>query len=230
MCPEKNPHRAGAFIAAIILSFAGVCAGNTTTGWKNAGECLALIENGKYDRVADNSKSLLSSDRWDADANACLVMAYYLGNRRQYAFKKLTEIADALPEEYVRKIYGILWDYVPELLAEKEYGDNYTINGGDCLLRNVAALKGSGFLIIGRFFDPVESRVVRHVMGYRCSSRSGSCEDIDLTCHGCRLEEPEAVIVIDNYRVSEIQQIMDNRPVARNVRYIQKILDIENGR
>lgn len=229
MWPKKTLRQATAGFTAVILTSGIVCAAGSGPDWKNAEECLALIERGKYEKVIADSKFLLNEDRWNADANACLVMAYYLGNRKQYALMKLAEISDALPYESVQRIHDILWKYLPEFLAEKEYTSNFTLNGGDCLLRNVKALKGNGFLIIGRFFDPQESRVVRHVTGYRCSSGMESCEDVDMTCRGCSLEEPEAVIAINDYRVSEIQLLMADRPVARNVRYIQKVLEIEHG-
>lgn len=217
---------------ALILLFPALagCATATKPDWGNAGECFAMIKLNRQDRVISDAKYIIRDDRWNADANACLVMAYYLSDRKDAAMKNLSETAGSIPKEQVDKVHDILWDYTPEFLAEKEYRDNYTLEGGDCLLRNVTALKGTGFLIIGRFYDPHVSKVVRHIMGYKCNQNTGICEDIDLTCQGCRLEEPEAIVAINDYRISEIQHLMEERHIERNVRYIEKILEIENGK
>lgn len=216
---------------ALILLFPALagCAIATKPDWGTAGECFAMINLGRQDRVISDAKSIIRDDRWNADANACLVMAYYMSNRKDAAIKKLSETADSIPKEQVDKVHDILWDYTPEFLAEKEYRDNYTLEGGDCLLRNVTALKGTGFLIIGRFYDPRVSKVVRHITAYKCPA-ADDCVDIDLTCQGCALEEGEAVIRVDDYAIVEIQRLIENRPIERNVRYIEKILEIENGK
>lgn len=194
--------------------------------WESASECFALIRLGMSETVIEDAKAVIRGDRWNADANACLVMAYYLSGRKDAAMIKLAEAADSIPKEDVDKIHEILWEYTPEFLAEKEYRDNYTLGGGDCLLRNVTALKGTGFLIIGRFYDPRVSKVVRHITAYKCPA-AGDCVDIDLTCQGCALEEGEAVIRVDAYAIAEIQRLIENRPIERNVRYIEKILEME---
>lgn len=214
----------------LVLCLTAGCAATTKADWGKAGECFAMISIGKQGKVISDAKSILIDDRWNADAHACLVMAYYLSDKKQLAIKRLREAADTIPKEHVDGIHDILWDYTPEFLAEREYMENYPLNGGDCLLRNVKALQGNGFLIIGRFYDPKESKMVRHVMGYRCSKAIDRCADIDLTCPECELRDPEAVIVINDYRISEIQHIQIDRPIIRNVRYIEKVLEIEDGR
>jgi hypothetical protein len=206
------------------------CATSTKADWRTPKECFARIKLGQYEKIINDSKSILSDDRWNADAHACLVMAYYQGDKKQLAIKRLREAADTIPKEHVDRVHDILWDYTPEFLAEREYIENYPINGGDCLLRNVKALKGNGFLIIGRFYDPKESKTVRHITGYRCSNAIDRCSDIDLTCPECELREPEAIIVINDYRISDIQHLLTDRPIIRNVRYINKVLEIESGR
>ncbi len=213
----------------LVAFFVSGCVTTTRPEWSRAEGCFALIKNGSEERVISDAKSIIKDDRWNADAQACLVMAYYSSNRRHLATKKLNEAVDTIPKEQVEKIHDILWEFVPEFLAEREYSNNYTINGGDCLLRNVKALKGNGLIIIGRFYDPKESRAVRHVMGYRCRPNIQKCEDIDLTCPDCTLLEPEAVIVINDFRVADIQHLMSERPISRNIKYIKRILEIENG-
>ena len=214
------------FLAAF---FASGCATTTRPEWSRADGCFALIKNGHAERVISDAKSIIRDDRWNADAQACLVMAYYSGNRGDLAIKRLNEAVDTIPKEQVKKIHDILWEFVPEFLAEREYNNNYTINGGDCLLRNVKALKGNGLLIIGKFYDNRESKAVRHVMGYQCSPDIQKCKDIDLTCPDCTLMEPEAVIVINGFRVTDIQNLISGRPVTRNIKYIKRILEIESG-
>lgn len=211
---------------SLLPLIASGCASASKPAWRNANECFAAIKDGSQERVISEAKSVIIDDRWNADASACLVMAYYLSGRKETAIRKLGETADAIPKEQVDKIHDILWDYTPEFLAEKEYRDNYTLEGGDCLLRNVTALKGTGFLIIGRFYDPRVSKVVRHITAYKCPP-AGDCVDIDLTCRGCALEEGEAVIRVDDYAIAEIQRLIENRPIERNVRYIEKILEME---
>lgn len=216
-------------LSVLILCLWAGCATTTKTDWRSAEECFALMELGRQETIITDSKSILSDDRWNADAHACLIMAYYLSGRNQFAIKRLREAADTIPKEHVDRIHDILWDYTPEFLAEREFAENYPLNGGDCLLRNIKALHGSGFIIIGRFYDPKESKSVRHIRVYRCSFKTDTCEDVDSTCPECDLKEPEAVIVVNNYRVTEIQHILDDRPIIRNVRYIKKLLEIENG-
>lgn len=194
--------------------------------WKSSTECFDLIKSNKYDSVISDAKTILKKDSWNADANACLVMAYYLSNRKFFAMKKMREIEDSLPKEVIDDIHNKIWKDVPELLAEKEYKDNYTISGGACILRNVTSLDGTGYLIIGDYFNPSDSSTGRHLRAYKCNSEMQACKEIDHVCPACKPREEEAKVIIKDYRIVEINKLK-NIELSRNIRYIEKILELE---
>ncbi len=197
-----------------------------TAEWKDSTECFELIKSDKYDVIIRDAKTILKKDSWDVDANACLIMAYYLSNRKFFAMKKINEIEESLPKEVIDEIHDKIWSDAPELLAEKEYKDNYTISGGACILRNVTSLNGTGYLIIGNYFNPFDSSVGRHLRAYKCSSEMQGCKEIDHVCPDCKLREEEAKVIIKDYRIVEIKKFK-NVELSRNIRYISKILELE---
>lgn len=200
---------------------------NSHAEWKDSTGCFNLIKSGKQDTVISDAKTILKEDSWNADANACLVMAYYLSGRKFFAMKKINEIEDSLPEEVIDKIHDKIWNDVPELLAEKEYRNNYTISGGACILRNVTSLDGTGYLMIGNYFNPFNLSISRHLRAYKCNSEMQGCKEIDHVCPDCKLKEEEAKMIIKDYRIVEIKKFK-NVELSRNIRYIEKILELES--
>ncbi len=199
---------------------------NSRAEWKDSKECFNLIKSGRHDTVISDSKSILKEDSWNANANACLVMAYYLSDRKFFAMKKIREIEESLPKEVIDEIHDRIWNDVPELLAEKEYRNNYTISGGACILRNVTSLDGMGYLIIGSYFNPFDSSISRHLRAYKCNSEMQGCKEIDHVCPDCKLKEEEAKVIIKDYRIVKIKKLKDVE-LSRNIRYISKILELE---
>ncbi|MEW6740949.1 MAG: hypothetical protein AB1325_13740 [Nitrospirota bacterium] len=199
---------------------------NSHAEWKDSKECFNLIKSGKHDTVISDAKSILKEDSWNADANACLVMAYYLSDRKFFAMKKIKEIEESLPKEVIDEIHDKIWNDVPELLAEKEYRNNYTISGGACILRNVASLDGTGYIMIGSYFNPFDSSISRHLRAYKCNSEMQGCKEIDHVCPDCKLREEEAKVIIKDYRIVEIKKLK-NVELSRNIKYISKILELE---
>lgn len=195
-------------------------------GGSDAGECFNLIKSGKFEAVISDSKSILKNDRWNADAYACITMAYYFSDKKYLAMKKLKEAEETIPKEDVDKIHNKIWTYLPELLAEKEYRDNYTLSGGACILRNVTSIDGTGYLIIGRYFNPYNSSTTRHLRAYKCNPEMQGCKEIDHVCPDCRLMEEEAKVIIKDYKIVEIKKFK-NVELSRNIRYIGKILELE---
>ncbi|GER93693.1 hypothetical protein A45J_1449 [hot springs metagenome] len=129
----------------IVFFFLAIITEISHAEWKDSFECFNLIKSGKHDTIINDAKNILKEDSWNADANACLVMAYYLSDRKFFAIKRINEIEESFPKEVIDKIHDKIWNNVPELLAEKEYKNNYTISGGACILRNVTSLgRGHG--------------------------------------------------------------------------------------
>ncbi|MEW6117918.1 MAG: hypothetical protein AB1553_13635 [Nitrospirota bacterium] len=210
-----------------------LAAGCATTGsadWKHSEECFPRLTAGAYDKIIRDSKAILRNNRWNADAHACLAMAYYLKSNTEFALKSLKGAEDTIPKEAIDAIHDKIWMHLPELLAEKEYRDFHAITGGDCILRNVTALDGNGFLILGYFYNPEVQKRIRHIRGNKCDANMDTCSEIDKVCPACTLEESEAVITIRDYKISEVQKLIDNRPIERNIRYIEKILELELNR
>jgi|GEM_PF-6998087 len=190
------------------------------------GQCYELIRLGRAESVISDSKSIIRQDRWNADAHACLAIAYYLSGRVYMAIKKLREAEDSIPKEIVDKIHDRIWTYAPELLAEKEYRDNYTLSGGACILRNVTSLEGTGYLMIGNYFNPYNSSTARHLRAYKCNPEMQGCKEIDHVCPDCKLKEEEAKVIIKDYRIVEIKKFKDVE-LSRNIRYISKLLELD---
>ncbi|MCI0468670.1 MAG: ClpXP protease specificity-enhancing factor SspB [Nitrospirae bacterium] len=195
----------------------------------NVKDCDYLIRAGQTESVIMDSKVILRQDSWNADAASCLVMAYYADNNKYMAFKQWKEAEDGLPKELLDKIHDNVWNYLPELLAEKEHRDNYTTTGGDCILRNITALKGDGYVVIGSFSNPFNSNQNRHLAGYKCSiiESPDNCAAIDLVCPECKLIEPEIEVAISGYSISGIRRLKDAINLSRNLQYIKKILELE---
>ena len=223
----------GGFFAVFLLFLSLVCfMGCATTpraDWERAEECFAQIREGRQGKVIGEAKSLLRHDGWNADARACLAMAYYRDGKTGLAVKGLREAEDTLPAERVQAIHDHIWNSMPELLAEKEYRDSSTLSGGDCILRNVTALGGNGFLLIGEFYHPEKKSTIRHVRGYRCRKGMEECTVVDRVCPGCIEREAEARIEITATRIVNIVRLKENIPLSRNVIYIEKILELERG-
>ncbi|NTU42402.1 MAG: hypothetical protein HGA78_05000 [Nitrospirales bacterium] len=191
------------------------------------GDCAAMLGEGRYNEAISASRSALRNERWDTDAQACLVIASYLKGRKEWAVRTLKEADDSLPKEVLDGLHDRIWGQLPELLAEKEYKDNFTMKGGSCLLRNVTALKGSGELLIGEFFNPLTSTTNRHARGFRCDGRGENCMETDLVCSDCLPRKEEARIVIRDYEVKDVRILAEGVELSRNVRYIKKILELE---
>ncbi|MDI6801039.1 MAG: hypothetical protein QMD01_03135 [Thermodesulfovibrionales bacterium] len=194
--------------------------------WKYADECYGLIKSGEYETVIKDSKLVIRQDRWNSDAYACLAMAYYLSDRKYLAIKAMKEAEDNIPQEAVEKVHDNIWNHLPELLAEKEYRDNYTLSGGACILRNVTSLSGAGYLVIGNYFNPVNSTIGRHLRGYKCDPNIKECKEIDHVCPDCSIKEEEVRIFIKDFRIVEIRKFK-NVELSRNIRYVKKILELE---
>ncbi len=173
---------------------------------------------------------MIRQDRWNADAHACLAIAYYLNGHPEFSIRRLKEAEETLPKEAIDAIHDRIWTYLPELLAEKEYRDFSTLSGGDCIIRNVTALEGRGYLVLGYFYNPEVKKRIRHVRGYACNPQSEHCKDLDKVCPACTIQESEAIISIKDYRVTGIQKLIDNRPIERNIKYIEKVLELERGK
>ncbi len=213
-------------IATLICSLL-ICHSPCRGDASPAGDCSGLLGMGQYSEAASLAKSAIRRERWDAGAHACLAMASYLGGKGEQAMRALREAEDSLPKEVLDSIHDRIWELLPELLAEKEHRDSSAMRGGSCLLRNVAALKGEGQLLIGQFYNPVLSVTNRHVRGYRCSGGGEDCPEVDLVCAGCELRRPEARIFISGYEVKEVRPLAGGVDLSRNVRYIKKILELE---
>jgi hypothetical protein len=84
-------------IILVILFSCVFLVQNSHAEWKDSTGCFNLIKSGKHDTVIADSKSILKEDSWNADANTCLVMAYYLSDRKFFAMKKIKEIEESLP-------------------------------------------------------------------------------------------------------------------------------------
>lgn len=234
--PSRVWRALGSGLSALLLSLplffplldAG-CAAVPRADWQRAEECLAQIREGRQEKVIGEAKGLLRSDRGNADAQACLAMAYYRGGNAGLALKRLRDVEDALPAERVQMIHDHIWNSMPELLAEKEYRDSSTLSGGDCMLRNVTALGGNGFLLIGEFYHPGKKSTIRHLRGYRCAEGREKCTMVDRVCPECIETEAEARIEITDTRIVHIVRPKENIPLSRNVAYIEKILELERG-
>lgn len=214
------------FIPLALCFFFFVPADSYGAEGNNAEECFSLIKSGRYDAVIADAKVMLKKDSWNADANACLVMAYYLSERNFLAMKKLQETEESLPKESIDAIHDKIWNHVPEILAEREYRNNYTISGGACILRNVTSLDGTGYIMIGNYFNPFNSSISRHLRAYKCNSEMQGCKEIDHVCPDCAMKEEEAKVIIKDYRIVEIKKF-ENVELSRNIRYISKILELE---
>lgn len=190
-------------------------------------DCFALISRGGQDEVITRANVDLRVDRWQPEAQACYAMAYYSLGDTERAVKKLREAEETLPKAVMDEINNIVWNSIPELLAEKEYRDNYTVTGGDCMLRNLKAIEGRGFLVIGDYFNPYNSSVARHLRGRKCGADMRDCMDVDLVCPDCALREEGAVIEIRNYHITDVRVIAKGREFGRNIRYIEKVLELQ---
>lgn len=190
-------------------------------------ECFAGIERGNAEQMVRDARRIIRKERWDADARACLAMAYYRMGKTDFAFRGLKEAEDTIPKESIDVMHDKIWTYLPELLAEKEYKDFHAFAGGDCILRNVTALEGNGTLILGYFYNPETGKRIRHIRAEKCDAGMKPCLEIDKVCPLCRLEEKEAIITIRDYNISSVERLKRDVPIERNMRYIKKILDLE---
>ncbi len=222
-------------ITSVILSIAALwlavgCATDPKADWERSGACFEQIKAGKQEKLISDAKRMIRQDRWNADAYACLAMAYYRNGNTEFALKSLKVAEDTLPKEVIDSIHDKIWTYRPELLAEKEYKDFYALSGGDCILRNVTALEGNGSLILGYFYNPEVNKRIRHIRAKKYISGTEQCTEIDKVCPKCTIQEAEAIIKIKDYRITDIQKLISSRPIERNVRYIEKILELERNK
>lgn len=214
-------------VTGTLLFVLVACAPRAAVEWKSAEECSLQIARGLHGKALDDARARIRQERWNADAYACRAMAYYARGNTEFALKGLKEAEDTLPRETIDGIHDRLWIHQPELLAEKEHRTFSALAGGDCLLRNVAALEGNGALVLGYFFNPEVKERIRHIRALKCGSETERCAEVDTVCPACVLEEKEAVITIKEYRVVAVEQLISDRPIERNLRYIEKILELE---
>lgn len=192
--------------------------------------CIRLIESKKYDSAIEESKMILRIDKWNPDAYSCLSMAYYLKGNRYYAFKKLKEAEEEIPTEMVERIHDIVWNYLPELVADKEFRDNYTMKGGACILRNLSSIDGNGTVLIGKYYNPDTGKTERHLRSYRCQDGDlDKCAGIDHVCPRCELKEQEAILIIKEFKIVETKKVDMKIDISRNIRYIRRILELQKG-
>lgn len=188
--------------------------------------CIEYLDSKSYVRAIDDSKAHLKKDKWNAEAYSCLSIAYYLKGNREYALKKLKEAEETIPSEYIEKIHDLLWKYLPELLAEKEFIDNYTLKGGACILRNLTSIKGSGLIEIGFFYNPDKDITDRHLRAFKCEKEK-DCIIIDHICPQCILREREVLLIIEDFEIKEVKRMDKNSDLSKNIRYIRKILSLQ---
>ncbi|MEW5746362.1 MAG: hypothetical protein AB1805_13100 [Nitrospirota bacterium] len=224
--------RSGAvtIITGTVLLMLSGCATVRPVDWTTADECFEQIQGGLQDKVRTDARVRLREDRWNADAYACLAMAQYAAGNPEFALKSLREAEETIPEEAIDGIHDKLWIHQPELLAEKEYKAFSALAGGDCILRNVTALEGDGSLVLGYFFNPETNKRIRHIRAMQCGSSAEHCAEIDKVCPACTIEEKEAIITIRGYRITSVERLMSDRPIERNLRYIEKILELERAK
>lgn len=192
--------------------------------------CIKHINSREFNSAVDDAKTYLKKDKWNAEAHSCLSIAYYLKGNKQYALKKLKEAEETIPLESVEKIHDLLWEYLPELLAEKEFVDNYTLKGGACILRNLTSIDGSGILEIGVFYNPDKDTTDRHLRAYKCGIDEKDCIMIDHICPKCVLKEKEVLLTIKDFEIKDIKKMDKGLDLLRNIRYIKKILELQKGR
>lgn len=190
-------------------------------------KCTEYIDSKAYNKAIEYSKAYLKKDKWNAEAYSCLSIAYYLKGNKEYALKKLKEAEETIPLESVEKIHDLLWEYSPELLAEKEYIDSYTLKGGACIIRNLASINGSGLLEIGFFYNPDKFITDRHLRAYKCKTDNKDCMIIDHICPKCELKEREILLTIEHFEIKDIKKMNKNLDLSRNIRYIKKILELQ---
>ncbi len=175
------------------------------------------------------SKDALRKDRWDASVQACLALAYYKIGDHYWAMKVLKDAEEHLPQWVINQIHHWLWTESPELLAIKEYSNQYTMSGGDCIIKNTSMIDGNGYLIIGDFFNPHSGQIMRHLASHRCDREFRHCRESNLVCPACRLERPEAVIKVRDYGILEVYPTTP-AIIDRNLRYIKTVLELQRER
>jgi hypothetical protein len=175
------------------------------------------------------SKEALGKDRWDARAQACLSLIYYRLGDRFRVMKVLRDAEEQLPQWVIDQIHQHLWIEAPELLAYKEFSDQYTLSGGDCMIKNTSMIDGNGYLIIGDFLNPHTKKVTRHLAAYKCNWQLSNCRESNLICPECTIERPEAVVKVQDYKVIEVYQI-EPELIERNLRYIKTVLELQRLR
>lgn len=174
------------------------------------------------------AKRAIRKDRWDADAQTCIVLAYDRLGHPYRAIMKLREIEEQLPQHVIDRIHDLLWQNNPELLARKESLDRFTMSGGDCIIKNTSMIDGYGYLLIGGFYNPLKGQTMRHIASYKCDRSMDYCRERSLICPECILKTPEAVIKVRAYRIEEVYHI-GSESIERNLRYIKAVLELERG-
>ncbi len=172
------------------------------------------------------AKETLRKDPWNADAHACLALAYDRSGHGYRAIKKMRDAEEQLPQHILGAIHDLLWDVSPELLARKEFTDRYTMTGGDCIIKNTSMIDGFGYLILGRYYNPDTQTAMRHLGAIKCDRAMDKCRDRNLACPNCTIVTPEVVLKVRAYRVEEIYPIK-NAPTERNLRYINTLLRLQ---
>lgn len=217
------------FLSALLIFASPMVKQGAAADWRSAGECYELIKSSAdgRDTVIRSAGLIIRQEQQNAAAHACIAMAYYLSGKKQLAMKQLQEAIDTLPKKIIDVIHDNIWNYMPEILAEKEYRDNHTLSGGACILKNVTSLNGSGYVIIGEFLNPFNNKTDRHLRGYKCEADWKNCSEVDIVCPECTLQQLEAKVIIGDYRITGLEKIASHVEISRNVRYIAKILELQ---
>lgn len=172
--------------------------------------------------VINEALQSLKVNSWNAQAHACIAMAYYKISNPEMALKRLKNAEEQLPYEVLKEIHDTIWHYMPELVALKEFKDGYTLVGGDCLIKNVTALNGSGKLVIGKFYNPNDNLTVRHIRAYKQG------KEIDFVCPECKLISKELDITVKDYLITELAPLTAVASLRRNLTYIKTILRLQS--
>jgi hypothetical protein len=67
-----------------------------------------------------------------------------------------------------------------------------------------------------------------HLRSLKCKKENlHKCIEIDYTCPKCKLKEKEAEILIKDFKITLIKRENEKIDISRNIRYIEKILELQ---
>lgn len=204
-----------------VVLFASLFTLQASYAFETVTNCVSHLTTPK--QVITEALQILKADTWHAQAHACIAMAYYKMSNPEMALKRLKIAEEQLPHEVLKEIHDTIWHHMPELVALKEFKDGYAFVGGDCLLKNVTALNGSGKLVIGKFYNPTENLTVRHIRAFKQG------KEIDFVCPECKLISKELELTVNNYQISELTPPTAVASLRRNITYINTILRLQSG-